>query len=264
MPIKRKLIPVLTEAGKQAVFKADIARMEVKITHIAIGSGRYEPTSDLTALKEEKLRVDILSSSIDKSNYQMRLNTIFKDEDLEFYINEFGVFLEDGTLFAVWSSPTKTLAYKSIWSKPIFAFTLKIVDVNLDAITIIDRGLDLKLNYLSEILNISNAISNLNFTVMALFEKIKKSKILNYVSFLNISNSVSNLNSALIHLLFRVEKDKKEVDALFLTIAIIATQNNLQRVKERFKIKKLEKRLLEFTTENSISITQIHKREVNR
>ena len=115
-----------------------------------MGAGQYEPRSDRTELEDEKLRVEILSSSVDKVNYQMTLSTIFKDENLEFYINEFGVYLEDGTLFAVWSSPTKTLAYKSIWSKPIFAFTLKIVDVNLDAITIVDQGLDLKLNYLSE------------------------------------------------------------------------------------------------------------------
>jgi len=230
MSIKSKLIPVLTEAGKQAAFNADKANIEVNITHIAVGAGQYTPTADRTALEDEKLRVEILSSSVDKTNYQMTLNTIFKDEELEFYINEFGVYLEDGTLFAVWSSPTRTLAYKSIWSKPIFAFTLKIVDVNLDAINIIDQGLDLKLNYLSE--------------------------------FLSVSNAVSNLSSSLMSVLKRFNRQKQSVEHSLLTLAISITKSNLALVRQRERENLLFKKLLNVSINNAISITKIQNREV--
>ena len=221
MSVKAKLIPVLTEAGKQAVFKADTANIEVNITHIAVGSGQYEPTSDRTDLEDEKLRVEILSSSVDKVNYQMTLNTIFKDEDLEFYINEFGVYLEDGTLFAVWSSPTKTLAYKSIWSKPIFAFTLKIVDVNLDAINIVDQGLDLKLNYLNEFTILFNTNIRGSLHRLKKFYADKEKERMFLQMFEELKTEFKNKN---------VKQDKERNDNLLLSMT---NMNAILKINER-------------------------------
>ena len=221
MSIKSKLIPVLTEAGKQAVFNADTANIEVNITHIAVGAGHYTPTADRTALEDEKLRVEILSSSVDKTNYQMTLNTIFKDEELEFYINEFGVYLEDGTLFAVWSSPTRTLAYKSIWSKPIFAFTLKIVDVNLDAINIVDQGLDLKLNYESEFASILTSLFQMGKTQLEdEIAKTKEDELLK-LKFKELTETIeTNKNNA--------KEALDETRSLFLTAIFNNTRATLQ------------------------------------
>jgi hypothetical protein len=171
--IQDKLIPVITEVGRQASFNADVQGLKVNIKYIAIGSGRYEPNKTMTALQDEKLRVPIQSSEIDKTNYQITLNSIFKDEEKEFWITEIGFFLEDGTLFAIWSDKTKALSYKSIFSKPIFAFTLKLVDVNIDSINIIDNGLDLKLNYLHEITAIGVSSLKINNLIIQAFGRIR-------------------------------------------------------------------------------------------
>jgi hypothetical protein len=178
MSVSDRIIPVITDIGKQAVFEADNAQLKVNIKYIAIGTGRYTPTADRALLEDEKLRVEILSSQVDKENYQFTLNTIFDDKTEEFYINEIGFFLEDGTLFAVWSSPDKTLAYKSIWSKPIFSYTLKVVDVNLDAINIIDQGLDLQLNYEAEFANVNSEIEETKVDISELQEWREKMRII--------------------------------------------------------------------------------------
>ncbi len=44
--IEDKLVPVLTDIGRQKAFQADLQGLKINITHIAIGSGRYEPTKE--------------------------------------------------------------------------------------------------------------------------------------------------------------------------------------------------------------------------
>ena len=260
MSLKTKLIPVLTEAGKQAVFKADTANIEVNIKYIGVGSGQYEPTADRTSLQDEKLRVEILSSSVDKTNYQMTLNTIFKDEESEFYINEFGIYLDDGTLFAVWSSTEKTLAYKSIWSKPIFAFTLKIVDVNLDAINIIDNGLDLKLNYLTEFTSFGLSMQKLNLLLIRVFNQIRELKQ-------SGADALEAFKKVVVGEVERIDKrynDRaKEVDSLLVANAIGIIRAMRVELERKDALKKYVDERYGVTLANSIAIVKINQREVN-
>ncbi|RXJ70597.1 hypothetical protein CS022_22720 [Veronia nyctiphanis] len=60
-------------------------------------------------------------------------------------MREVGFFLEDGTLFAVYSEPGKALAYKSPEIDLLLAFDVVLAGVPADSVTIIDRGADLNL-----------------------------------------------------------------------------------------------------------------------
>jgi len=171
--VSDKIIPIITDIGKQALFQKDIDGLKINITHVAIGSGRYAPNTEQTTLKNEKLREPFLSSNVDKENYQISLNSIFKDKEKEFWVTEVGFFLDDGTLFAVWSHPTTAMSYKSLVAEPIFAFTLKLVDVNIDAIEIIDQGVDLTLNYAKEFLSMGLSITRLSGVVLGMGEQLR-------------------------------------------------------------------------------------------
>jgi hypothetical protein len=227
--IQDKLIPVITEVGRQASFNADVQGLKVNIKYIAIGSGRYEPNKTMTALQDEKLRVPIQSSEIDKTNYQITLNSIFKDEEKEFWITEIGFFLEDGTLFAIWSDKTKALSYKSIFSKPIFAFTLKLVDVNIDSINIVDNGLDLKLNYLNEFLLTTGAITKLSLTMMKFHEKLKKS-IFDFGK--ELAETKENLVKSILALRSTYLAREKEIDIYHLEFLNVSMRDKLHRLKK--------------------------------
>ena len=171
--ISDKLIPIITDVGKQAIFKKDLDGIKIQISHIALGSGRYTPSTTQTTLEAEELREVFLSSEVDKENYQITLNSIFRDKSKEFWVTEVGFFLEDGTLFAVWSHAEIALSYKSKFSEPLFALNLKLVDVNIDAIEIIDLGIDLTLNFTKEFLQIGNSIVRLSATLYSMSEKLR-------------------------------------------------------------------------------------------
>ena len=171
--VSDKLIPIITDVGKQAIFKKDLDGIKIQISHIALGSGRYTPSTTQTTLEAEELREVFLSSEVDKENYQITLNSIFRDKSKEFWVTEVGFFLEDGTLFAVWSHAEIALSYKSKFSEPLFALNLKLVDVNIDAIEIIDLGIDLTLNFTKEFLQIGNSIVRLSATLYSMSEKLR-------------------------------------------------------------------------------------------
>jgi hypothetical protein len=220
--IEDKLVPVLTDIGKQKAFQADLQGLKINITHIAIGSGRYEPTKERTTLEEEKLRVEIMSSEMDRENYQITLNSIFKDEEKEFWITEVGFFLDDGTLFAVWSDEERALSYKSIFSKPIFAFTLKLVDVNIDSINIIDNGLDLKLNYLNEFISFGVTSLRLNRLIAQAFDEIKALAKSSTEALESVKGAIWKKINEIDNRFFA---RKKEVDSLLLANAISIIRN---------------------------------------
>jgi len=230
--VSDKLIPIITDVGKQALFKKDIDGLKIQISHIALGSGRYTPTTEQTTLKKEELREVFLSSQIDKENYQITLNSIFRDKSKEFWVTEIGFFLEDGTLFAVWSHEQTALSYKSKFAEPIFALNLKLIDVNIDAIEIIDNGSDLKLNYLSEFTLFSKSFSFINTSIMRLYGLFSNREKENISFQISIANTITNQN-------------------------ITTIKSHIQTMKNIDSIQKL-------SMTNSHSITKIHKREVER
>lgn len=137
------LAPTITTAGLQAVFNATNNGLQAKITAVGLGDSSYAPTQDRTALGNERSRLAIASGQL-ATPTQIHMNVI-DDSSKTFWVREVGFFLEDGTLFAVYSESGKALAYKSPDIDLLLAFDLALSGVPANSITIIDQGADLNI-----------------------------------------------------------------------------------------------------------------------
>lgn len=101
--MSQALVPLITDAGLAASFNASNTGISATITHVGVGSGSYTPTTDQTGLVSEKQRVPVADGE-KSAPTQIHLSAIVEGSD-QYWINEVGFFLEDGTLLAVWSDP---------------------------------------------------------------------------------------------------------------------------------------------------------------
>ncbi len=137
------LKPTITAVGLQAVFNALNNGLEACISAVALGDASYTPDQNRIALSGEKNRMAIASGNL-VSPTQIHMSVI-DDSDKTFWVREVGFFLEDGTLFAVYSESGKALAYKSPDIDLLLAFDLALSGVPANSITIIDQGADLNI-----------------------------------------------------------------------------------------------------------------------
>jgi hypothetical protein len=93
---------VITNAGRQAVVNsAQSGTNKVTIAKVGVGGGKYTPEATQTALKNEIKRLDIVSGGTSGSD---SIHVAFVDATGESYsVSEIGLYLDDGTLFAVGS-----------------------------------------------------------------------------------------------------------------------------------------------------------------
>lgn len=98
------LIPLITNAGLAASFNASNTGIAATITHIAVGDASYVPNTNQTALVSEKQRV-LVADGEKAAPTQIHLSAIIDGGD-QYWINEIGFLLSDGTLLAVWSDST--------------------------------------------------------------------------------------------------------------------------------------------------------------
>lgn len=134
----RVIAAKITRVGMAALFAADSQGLALRLSHIALGAGGgtgYVPTGAETALRSEFVRVAIGGGE-----------TLAPDEILvqalidgaaQGWINEIGVFDEDGVLFAVWSEVATPLAYKSAGVPLVVALTLAVAEIPSDRIEIV-------------------------------------------------------------------------------------------------------------------------------
>jgi hypothetical protein len=106
------VIPQITDAGLQAALAYSGTGVAVKITHIAAGDVSWNPDETAVALQNELERVEVAQGAI-VGPHQIHLDA-FLTGPLEYEIAEVGFFMEDGTLFAVWSdnSPYGVVQYE--------------------------------------------------------------------------------------------------------------------------------------------------------
>ncbi|MCX4025163.1 phage tail-collar fiber domain-containing protein [Spartinivicinus marinus] len=133
--------PIITDAGLQAVFNASNDGLQATIAEIALGDGRYQPNAKQTQLKSEQLRLPISKS--ERAGKTHIILSAIADGESEFWIREFGIFLEDGTLLAVWSSLEKALQYKAASAPCFFSTDFILSGMPADAITVNDQGADI-------------------------------------------------------------------------------------------------------------------------
>ncbi|WP_281559408.1 phage tail protein [Thalassomonas sp. RHCl1] len=154
------LTPTITEAGLQALFNAQSNGLQAQISAIALGDSAYTPQQNRTALTSEKNRIKISSGTL-VSPTQLHMSVI-DDSNKTFWVREVGFYLDDGTLFAVYSEPDKTLAYKSPEVDLLLAFDLALSGVPAGSVNIIDQGVDLNILIAPELAKMATAqISNM-------------------------------------------------------------------------------------------------------
>ena len=131
---------VITKTGKEAAFNVANTGFELEISHIAFGDVGWSPVNDdeATELQNEILRVPIISGEKLGSS-QIHLNAKLGG-DTEFIIREVGIFLNDGTLFGIYSSTSQDLAHKTSGVELILTFDLILSTLPPESVSIIIEG----------------------------------------------------------------------------------------------------------------------------
>ena len=127
------LIPVITTAGLQAVFNAQDDGLEATIAEIALGSTGWSPTAGATSLQNEINRISVGGERVTSS--QIHLSGV-EDGSQNYWVREIGIYLDDGTLFAVWSHASQALAYKSAGVDLLLSFDLALSALPANSVTI--------------------------------------------------------------------------------------------------------------------------------
>ena len=149
--------PIVTEAGQAVRLDAAANGFQIKITHIAFGSGGYDVPlgsggkAAVDALLIEKDRVEI--QDVRRVSATQKDLSCVLDVTQEYHIREVGIFLDDGTLYAVASHPTVALDWVSAATRNLFALELVIDDA--PEVTIIASSGDLNLLMTREIAAVS-------------------------------------------------------------------------------------------------------------
>lgn len=116
---------VITSAGLAALVNAENnGTLPVKITKFGLGTGNYTPSADQTALQSKFKEITALSGGDVGDN---TIHVTMSDTSSDAYtVNEVGVYLEDGTLFAVSSQPTSAILQKAAGSQGLLSVDLVI------------------------------------------------------------------------------------------------------------------------------------------
>ena len=116
---------VITSAGLAALVNAENnGTLPVKITKFGLGTGNYTPSADHTALQSKFKEITALSGGDVGDN---TIHVTMSDTSSDAYtVNEVGVYLEDGTLFAVSSQPTGAILQKAAGSQGLLSVDLVI------------------------------------------------------------------------------------------------------------------------------------------
>lgn len=118
----------ITDAGRQALVDAEnTGTLPLKLSVIALGSGRYTPTGTETALQAEIKPLNTFGAEVVAPD---TIHVTITDESADTYtLGEFGLYTDTGVLFAIYSQTSPIL------EKAANAMMLLSVDVVLTSVT---------------------------------------------------------------------------------------------------------------------------------
>lgn len=137
------LKPLITKAGLAAIWNATSTGVQAEIAYIGLGSQGYTPTVDQKALRAQVVKYPI--SGGEKLSSSLIHLTALADDDKGFWVREVGIYLADGTLFAVWSSSDTPLTYKAAGTELLMAYDLSLEALPADSVTIVSTATGLNL-----------------------------------------------------------------------------------------------------------------------
>lgn len=125
---------VVTSAGIAALLNAEQnGTLPVKITKFGLGTGNYTPTADKTALQSKFKEITALDGGAVGDNV---IHVTMTDASSDAYTaNEVGVYLEDGTLFALSSQPVGAILQKAAGSQALLSLDL-VLQGGTDGVTV--------------------------------------------------------------------------------------------------------------------------------
>ena len=171
------LNPVITEQGLQAIFNSTHSGVAAKISKVALGDNRYSvPVNSnghgtQTALRRERQRVEIADG---RSAGPHQIDISFVADGAESYwVNELGFYLEDETLFAVWSDPNRSLAWKSDTVPLIVGLELVLATLPAESVVVQSGDIPLQLIMTKELAAIGSAIANLQLEQLRQADQIR-------------------------------------------------------------------------------------------
>ena len=120
---------IVTAAGRQALINAAQTGMApVVINRIGVGTGKYTPSATQTTLVAETKRLPIVEGGNAGDN---SIHVAYRDSSTDSYsIYEIGLFLSDGTLFAV-TSQTNAILQKTGTSTAFLVIDIAFTDVDI-------------------------------------------------------------------------------------------------------------------------------------
>ena len=123
---------VVTKVGRQALVNAgQTGTNAVTISHIGVGAGKYTPSESQTVLTEEIKRLPIIEGG---GTGDGAIHVAMQDADAQAYtVYEVGIFLADGTLFAV-CSQTEPVVQKTKATELLLALDVTFADVDVKSI----------------------------------------------------------------------------------------------------------------------------------
>lgn len=137
------LKPLITKAGLAAIWNATSTGVQAEIAYIGLGSQGYTPTVDQKTLRALVVKYPI--SGGEKLSSSLIHITALADDDKAFWVRELGIYLADGTLFAVWSAPDTPLTYKAAGTELLMAYDLSLEALPADSVTIVSTAAGLNL-----------------------------------------------------------------------------------------------------------------------
>ena len=121
----------ITNAGKNAMLDAQNNGITLRLTHVALGTGKYAPTGNEIALAGELQRWVITNGGIEPATHTVRFSSsMTANQELTAY--EVGAFTDTGVLFAVASNTADPLVkiYPDITFIASFGLALDEFDVS--------------------------------------------------------------------------------------------------------------------------------------
>ena len=124
---------VITNAGLAAIVNAEATGTDaVTIAKIGVGSGKYTPLPTATSLVDETKQLDVIEGGTPGDN---AIHVACRDDSADSYpVYEFGLYLEDGTLFALYSQQDPIIQ-KTATSQMLLSVDVKLEGVEASSIT---------------------------------------------------------------------------------------------------------------------------------
>lgn len=150
------LKPLITKAGLAAIWNATSTGLQAEIAYIGLGSQGYTPTVDQKTLRAQVVKYPIAGG--EKLSSSLIHLTALADDDKAFWVREIGIYLADGTLFAVWSSPDTPLTYKAAGTEILMAYDLSLEALPADSVTIVSTAAGLNLTLAGPLVAMATAL----------------------------------------------------------------------------------------------------------